>query len=103
MRELCTTEQHRKLERTIVFVPWRPRLAVCRGLVYHALVDLEIFAKRRARASFGIACRVRRGKSLQNRWAEIKKDAKAKKRPVVIDQFKQKWFENCIDWFLLKV
>ena len=91
------------LKGTKLHVSSKPRLAVCIGLVLHTVRNPNIFPSRCVRASFGIGCRVRYGRSLQSRWKIIQRKAKQEKRPIVADSFNQRWVENCVDWFIKKV
>ncbi|KAH7176988.1 hypothetical protein EDB81DRAFT_898515 [Dactylonectria macrodidyma] len=107
-----------------------PRLAVCHGLVIHALHG-GVFHSHCSRVSFGLVCRVRKPRSLEStfqairtkpkrdiggndsdnkarlkdrsffdRWGAVLSQAKEKGRDKVIDSSGRSWIDNCVDWFI---
>lgn len=90
------------LTGTTLLVSTEPQLAVCRGLINHAKQHVSMFPRRMARASFGVACRIRYASSRGDRWKTIQKEAKKDGR-IKTDEFNQKWIEGCMDWFVAKV
>lgn len=102
--EFCAKSKLSLLKATKVIVSSNPQLSVCMGIVYHACANIEIFPRFPSKASFGIACRIPcSGRPVEKRWAEIQAQAHHENRPAVKDEFKKKWFEDCIDWFIKKV
>lgn len=87
------------------FVPSNnPQLAVSRGLVEYARQEIPMFAQFCSQASFGVACSVPYNKRwrLDERAKKRRETAKAEKK-ITVDDFGQKWMEDCIDWFVLRV
>lgn len=104
LTEFCAKSQLPLLKATKVIVSSMPRLSVCMGIVYHAHSNIEIFPRFPSKASFGIACRIPySGRPVEQRWNEIQAQARHENRLAVKDEFKKKWFEDCIDWFIKKV
>lgn len=80
-----------------------PRLSVCRGLVYHALQNSDLFPQVECRAAFGILCKIPDSRSVEARWKPVLKRAKKDGIPKVLDPVTGKESYQCVDWVLAKM
>ncbi|KAM0417145.1 hypothetical protein ACHAPT_012852 [Fusarium lateritium] len=103
IKDLCANFAHPLLNSAKVIISDDPRLSVCRGMVYHALRGANLFPKFPCRASFGVACLVPKGRSVEEKWKPIMKQAKKEHCLEKIDSVTKKELVCCIDWFLKKV
>ncbi|KAM0417483.1 hypothetical protein ACHAPT_012547 [Fusarium lateritium] len=97
----CASGQLPLLETAKVVLSDEPLLSVCQGLVHHALRNPKVLPRHRYRLSFGIACRVSTGRSVEKHLRDIQKQAKKDDRPT-ITEFGKTWFVGCVDWFISK-
>ena len=104
MSEYIANTSFRALKQARLHQSSNPQLAVCLGLLEHAMQSSlglpSIFQDRRSRCSLGIACRVRYTTSSLKSSVKDRQQLAKKEGKITQDAQGQRWLNDYVDWFV---